>query len=70
MAARISPEAGPASSQCRRLKPRGVSVKASTQTRPRYGLSEGGLLAAVSPKQRGGEGSVWTLIYTLNVVLD
>ena len=36
MAARISPEAGPASSQCGRLKPRGVSVKASTQTQPRY----------------------------------
>ena len=38
IAARISLEAGlrPASSQCGRLKPRGLNVKASTQTQPRY----------------------------------
>ena len=38
IAARISLEAGrtPAASQCGRLKPRGLNVKASTQTQPRY----------------------------------
>ena len=38
IAARISLEAGhsPASSQCGRLQPRGLNVKASTQTQPRY----------------------------------
>ena len=37
---------------------------------PGTGLSESGLLAAMYPKHWGGEGSVWTLIETLNVVLN
>ena len=73
IAARISLEAGrsPASSQCGRLKPRGLNVKASTQTQPRY-WPVGGWVArcCVSKAQPVGRVVFGHLFYTLNVVLN
>ena len=73
IAARISLEAGrsPASSQCGRLKPRGLNVKASTQTQPRY-WPVGGWVArcSVSKAQPVGRVVFGHLFYTLNVVLN
>ena len=65
IAARISLEAGrsPASSQCGRLKPRGLNVKASTQTKPRYWpVARVGCTLLCVQSTAGGEGSGWTLI--------
>ena len=73
IAARISLEAGrsPASSQCGRLKPRGLNVKASIQTQPRY-WPVGGWVArcCVSKAQPVGRVVFGHLFYTLNVVLN
>ena len=73
IAARISLEAGrsPASSQCGRLKPRGLNVKASTKTQPRY-WPVGGWVArcCVSKAQPVGRVVFGHLFYTLNVVLN
>ena len=38
--------------------------------RPGTGLSEGGLVAAVFPKHRGGEGRLFDTFGTLNSVLN
>ena len=60
IATRISLEAG--HSQYGRLKPRGLNVKASTQTQPRYWPVGGWVARCCVQSTAGGEGSVWTLI--------